>query len=156
MIYYDMNVLTIEAKLFAIRCSINHAISIPGIPKIIVITNLLYTIQRIFDSSLYPFQMNLEDFSSKIVIIQLNIGNVQVSAIDHFIKQSIVRHSLYLKVKIYRFGLDIYMSRSLTVDFIFIFSFILFYFYFLFFFYFLFLEQLGLGLICHAVTSVTT
>jgi len=47
------------------------------------------------------------------------------------------------------------MSRSLTVDFIlfslFIFIFILFYFHFI----FLFLEQLGLGFISHAVTSVT-
>ena len=48
-----------------------------------------------------------------------------------------------------------FMSKSLTVDFIFllVFYFILF---FSFFFYFLFLEQLGLGLIGHAVTSVTT
>ena len=44
------------------------------------------------------------------------------------------------------------MSRSLTMDLIFIF-----YFHFLFFsFLFLFLEQLGLGVISHAVTSVTT
>ena len=47
-----------------------------------------------------------------------------------------------------------YMSRSLTVDFIFSLSF-LFYFTFLFSFNFLFLEQLGLGVISHAVTSVT-
>jgi len=46
------------------------------------------------------------------------------------------------------------ISRSLTVDFIlfFLFHLIL----FLFFFIFLFLEQLGLGLIGHAVTSVTS
>ena len=45
------------------------------------------------------------------------------------------------------------MSRSLTIDFIFL-HFILFL--FSFFFYFLFLEQNWLGLIGHAVTSVTT
>ena len=48
------------------------------------------------------------------------------------------------------------LSRSLTVDFIFIssFHFILLFFSFSFSF-FLFLEQLGLGFISHAVTSVT-
>ena len=47
------------------------------------------------------------------------------------------------------------MSRSLTVDFIFIFSFLFSLFFFYFYFSFLFLEQLGLGWIGHAVTSVT-
>ena len=47
------------------------------------------------------------------------------------------------------------LSRSKKKDLIcFIFPFI-FYFLFDLFFYFLFLEQLGLGLICHTVTSVT-
>jgi len=47
------------------------------------------------------------------------------------------------------------MSRSLTVDFILFSLFILFYFTLPFPFIFLFLEQLGLGFISHAVTSVT-
>ena len=47
------------------------------------------------------------------------------------------------------------VSRSLTVDFILFSLFTLFYFTFLFLLIFLFLEQLGLGFICHAVTSVT-
>ena len=47
------------------------------------------------------------------------------------------------------------ISRSLTVNFILFFLFILFYFTLLYFFLFLFLEQLGLGFISHAVTSVT-
>ena len=44
------------------------------------------------------------------------------------------------------------MSRLLIVDFILLSLFTLFYFSFI----FLFLEQLGLGFISHAVTSVTT
>jgi len=44
------------------------------------------------------------------------------------------------------------LSRSLIVDFIFYFLFLL----YCSFFYFLFLEQLGLGFISHAVTSVTS
>ena len=47
------------------------------------------------------------------------------------------------------------MSRPLTVDFILSSLFTLFYFSFLFPFNFLFLEQLRLGFISHAVTSVT-
>ena len=47
------------------------------------------------------------------------------------------------------------VSRSLTVDFILFSLCILFYFTLLFLFLFLFLEQLRLGLISHAVTSVT-
>ena len=47
------------------------------------------------------------------------------------------------------------LSRSLMVDFILFSLFTLFYFTFLFPFNFLFLEQLGLGFISHAVTSVT-
>ena len=46
--------------------------------------------------------------------------------------------------------------RSLTVDFILFFLFIFILLYFSFSFNFLFLEQLGLGVISHAVTSVTT
>ena len=47
------------------------------------------------------------------------------------------------------------MSRSLTVDFILFFLLIFILLYFSFSFNFLFLEQLGLGVISHAVTSVT-
>jgi len=48
------------------------------------------------------------------------------------------------------------VSSSQTVNLGFIYFTFYFYFYFVLFFYFLFLEQLGLGMIGHAVTSVTT
>jgi len=50
------------------------------------------------------------------------------------------------------------VSSSQTVDLVFLYFTFLFYFYFhsVLFFYFPFLEQLGLGLIGHTVTSVTT
>ena len=47
------------------------------------------------------------------------------------------------------------MSRSKKIDLIYFILLFTFYFLFDLFFYFLFLEQLGLGLIGHAVTSVT-
>ena len=49
-----------------------------------------------------------------------------------------------------------YMSSSQTVDLVFLYFTFHFYFYSILFFYFLFLEQLGLGLISHTVTPVTT
>ena len=48
------------------------------------------------------------------------------------------------------------VSRSLMVDFIFYFLFSLYFSFLFLLFYFLFLEQLGLGFICHTVTSVTS
>ena len=41
-IHHAINVTTVEAKLFAIRCGINQAIQIPDIFHIIIITNALY------------------------------------------------------------------------------------------------------------------
>jgi len=41
-VYHAVNVTTMEAELFAIRCGINQATSIPGISKIVVITDLLH------------------------------------------------------------------------------------------------------------------
>ena len=42
-IYYAVNVISIEAKLFAIRYGINQATNIQGILKIIVVTDSIYS-----------------------------------------------------------------------------------------------------------------
>ena len=55
-IYYTVNVMSTEAKLFAIRCGINKATSISNINQIIIITDLLHTAKRIFNSSIHPYQ----------------------------------------------------------------------------------------------------
>ena len=71
-----------------------------------------------------------------------------------------VTHSCDIRKQCRRFWkndiITTYVSRSLMVNFIFIFSFHFILFFFFFFFSFLFLEQLGLGFICHTVTSVTS
>ena len=41
-IHYTVNIMTTEAKLFAIRYSIYQAIQIPGISHIIIIMNVIY------------------------------------------------------------------------------------------------------------------
>ena len=50
-LYYAINVTFTEAELFAIRCDINQAIQLTNINHIIVITDLIYTTKKIFNSS---------------------------------------------------------------------------------------------------------
>ena len=66
IIYHAVNVLSTEAKLFVIRCGINQATNVPSISKIIVITNLLHTTRRIFDSSLHPYQIHVAAISNEL------------------------------------------------------------------------------------------
>lgn len=58
-LYYAVNVMSTEAELFTIRCSINKAINFTGISKIIVITNSIHTARKIFDTLLHPFQIHI-------------------------------------------------------------------------------------------------
>jgi len=58
-IHHTVNVLTIEAELFSIRCGINQATNILGISKIIIITDSLHATWRIFDSSVYLCHMQV-------------------------------------------------------------------------------------------------
>ena len=55
-----------EAELFAIRYSINQAVCLPIISRIIIITNSIYAAKRIFDSLLYPFQIHISLISSEL------------------------------------------------------------------------------------------
>ena len=57
-IYYAVNVTSFEAELFAIRYDINQAVNIPGISKIIVVTDLIHVTKRIFDLFIHLFQMH--------------------------------------------------------------------------------------------------
>ena len=62
----------------------------------------------------------------------------------------------YMSTVCYSYSIHIVVLRSLMIDLTFIFiSYFIFIFHFIS-FHFLFLEQLGLGVISHAVTSVTT
>ena len=56
-LYHTINVMSTEEKLFAIRCGINQATQIPDTSHIIIITNALYAMQRIFDSTIHPYQI---------------------------------------------------------------------------------------------------
>ena len=57
IIHYAVNILFLEAELFTIRYVINQATNVLSILKIIVIIDSLHTTRRIFDLSLYSYQI---------------------------------------------------------------------------------------------------
>ena len=66
-IYHQaINISTTKAELFAIRCSINQAVSILNIKKIIVITDSLHAARRIFDLSSHPYQLQSTTISHEL------------------------------------------------------------------------------------------
>jgi len=66
MIHHTVNVTTTEAELFAIRCSINQAINLQSIRKIIVIMDSIHSTRKIFNYSLHPFQVHIVLISNKL------------------------------------------------------------------------------------------
>ena len=56
-IYYTMNILSIEAKHFAIRYSISQVFQIYNISYIVIIINTIYTAKYIFNMSIYSYQL---------------------------------------------------------------------------------------------------
>jgi len=65
-LYHAGNVISTKAELFAIRCSINQAVNIQEISKIIVITDSIHAAKRIFNPSLYSYQIHLAFISNKL------------------------------------------------------------------------------------------
>jgi len=67
-----INITTTEAELFAIQCGINQAVTNSNIKHIVVITDSLYIVRKIFNSSSHPYQIHstaifteLREFFSK-------------------------------------------------------------------------------------------
>jgi len=54
-IHYAVNVTSTEAELFAIRCGLSQAIQLTNIKHIIIITNVIHTTKKIFDSSIHLY-----------------------------------------------------------------------------------------------------
>jgi len=57
MIHHAVLVTSTEVELFAIRCGINQAMNFNNIAKIIIITDFIYVARKIFDLSVYPYQI---------------------------------------------------------------------------------------------------
>ena len=65
-IHHTVNVLSTEAELFVIRCSINQATCLPNINCIFVIMDSIHTANRIFDFLLYLYQIYSAVISYKL------------------------------------------------------------------------------------------
>jgi len=59
IIHHVVNITLSKVKIFAIRYGINQAINILEISKIVVIIDLIHIAKRIFDLSIYLFQIHL-------------------------------------------------------------------------------------------------
>ena len=58
MIHHTANITSTEAELFTIGYSINQAVNLPGISKIVVVTDSVYAAKKFFDSSIHSFQVH--------------------------------------------------------------------------------------------------
>jgi len=56
-VHHVVHVIGTEAELFAIRCSINQALKFDNVSKVIVITNSIHTVKKIFESTVHSFQV---------------------------------------------------------------------------------------------------
>ena len=56
MIHHAVHVTSTEAELFAIRYSINQSLSVNNISKIVVITDSIHMVKKIFDLSVHSYQ----------------------------------------------------------------------------------------------------
>ena len=61
-----MNILSTEAKFFAIKCDISQAIQIQDITWIVIITNTILATKRIFNMSNHPYQVHFIIISSNL------------------------------------------------------------------------------------------
>jgi len=57
MIYHMVHITSIEVELFAIRCSINQVTNFDNVSKIIVVTDSIHVVRKIFELFVYPYQV---------------------------------------------------------------------------------------------------
>ena len=65
-IYHAINVISMEAELFTIRCGINQVTQLQGINKIIIVTNFIHFANKILDYSSYSHQAYSATISCKL------------------------------------------------------------------------------------------
>ena len=58
-VHYAVHVTSTKVELFAIKYSINQASTFDSISKIVVVTNFIHVARKIFDPSLYFYQVQL-------------------------------------------------------------------------------------------------
>ena len=65
-IYYVINIISIKAELFTIRCSLNQASCLANIKCIVIITNFIHILKKMFNLSIYPYQIQTLAISKEI------------------------------------------------------------------------------------------
>ena len=65
-VHHAMFITSMEAELFAIRCGINQAYIKEGVSKIIVVTDSINAVKKIFDSKSHPYQSHTMAILSKL------------------------------------------------------------------------------------------
>jgi len=55
MIHHVVHITSTEVELFAIRCSINQALNLDNVSKVIVITDFIHMARKIFEPSIYLY-----------------------------------------------------------------------------------------------------
>jgi len=55
-VHHAMFITSMKVELFTIRCGINQACIKEGVSKIIIVTNSIHAVEKIFDSKLHPYQ----------------------------------------------------------------------------------------------------
>ena len=66
MVHHTMFITSSEAELFTMRCRINQACNKDNISKIVIITDSIHLVKRIFDSLLHPLQSHLAVILSEL------------------------------------------------------------------------------------------
>jgi len=57
-VHHAVFVTSTEAELFAIRCGINQACTKENVSKIVVVTDSIHAVKKIFDSKSHPYQIH--------------------------------------------------------------------------------------------------
>ena len=65
-IHHTVHVMSSKAELFAIRCGINQTLNQDGISKIIVVTDSIHVVKKIFDLSSHPLQIHSVTILAKL------------------------------------------------------------------------------------------
>jgi len=65
-VHHAAFITSTEAELFAIRCGINQACNKENMSKVIIVTDSIHTVKKIFDSKSHPFQSHTAAIFSKL------------------------------------------------------------------------------------------
>jgi len=102
MIHHVVYVTSTKAELFVIRSSINQALNLDNVSKVIVITDSIYVARKIFEPSVHSSKFNQQPFSLIFVnsshitrTIPSNFGNAQAISDGIFTMRSIIQFHFF-------------------------------------------------------------